>query len=125
MKAEATKTPGDVWFDAHGRIYVMVVVCAHDPCERQELVPMLVATGAAKTYLPPKVLELVGENVEIGIRTKEGRSRWVRPDLGPLEPRHANDQGAGVLGWDVLHQIKATIGGKDGFVVGEDESCSV
>lgn len=106
---------GDTWRGHDGRAYVAVV--ARHPDRGQVIVPMLVATGAIRTYLPPEVVKKLGGDLEIGVRSETGRIEWVKPNLDPSSlPRHENDQG-GVLGLDILMKIRAVVGGERMFVV--------
>lgn len=105
---------GDTWRSHDGRAYVAVV--ARHPDRGQVIVPMLVATGASRTYLPSEVVKKLGDDLEIGVRSDSGRIEWVKPNLAPLSPHHENDQG-GVLGLDVLMKVRAVVGGERMFVV--------
>jgi len=123
VNADGSKAHGDCWLGRDGRLYVMVMVGRYDSSDHKALVPMLVATGAEQSHLPPAIESELGKDAEIGIRAVGGRIQWVKPDLGPLAfPWHANDGGGqepagGVLGMDVLSQIEATIDFTRGLVV--------
>ena len=116
MTMAAKRTHGDTWIAKDGRVYVMVVVRANDACSSELLVPMLVATGADATWLPDEIVARFGKDLEIEVRGKDRDERFA-PELGPLNPLHANDEGAGVLGMDVLSKLRATIDFKNGLVV--------
>lgn len=114
---KAPRAHGDTWIGKDGRIYVMVKLQSDEPA-RELLLPMSVSTGVDTTWLPPAVAAQFGSDLEIGVRTKDGRSSyWVRPELGPLNPLHGNEEGGGVLGMDVLSRVHATIDFKNGLVV--------
>ena len=105
---------GETWIAEDGRVCVAVKVVG---ALATELVSMIVATGAEKTYLPDDVLARVGVGPEIRLLTENGLELRMKPELGPILPQHRNSVAQGVLGMDVRGRIDSTISFKSGLAV--------